>query len=398
MYTHTHKKDIENILILQGGGSLGAFACGACKTFAKNGIKFDIIAGTSIGSINGAIMAGSKNDNPAKDLEDFWIEIAESSRNIIPDMFSYEYDYKNHQLNLKRSSSASLNAATFGIPKFFVPRWFNWSMFPSNDFNILPSQWTYVYDNTPLTKTLEKYIDFKKLSPDAKQNNINNRYNKHNNNNNNNNNNNPRLIITAVDVLTAEPIIFDSNKTQIEMRHLLATIGYPQYGFPWMEVDDGVYAWDGSLLSNTPIREVMAASPSNDKNIFIVENYPKKIDNLPSNMTEVQSRAKDIMFTDKDQSLRSMSRLVTKHINLIETLYNIFKEHDHSKLDKDLINYIEKEHKILVEKFGAKILKIKRISRENSETPYPSQNADFSINTIKKLITQGENKALDSLK
>ena len=390
MYTHTHEKDIENVLILQGGGSLGAFACGACKTFAKNGIKFDIIAGTSIGSINGAIMAGSKNDNPAKDLEDFWIEIAESSNNIIPDMFSYEYDYKNHQLNLKRSSSASLNAATFGIPKFFVPRWFNWSVFPSNDINILPSQWTYLYDNTPLAKTLEKYVDFKKLSPDAKQNNINNKHN--------NNNNNPRLIITAVDVLTAEPIIFDSNKTQIEMRHLLATIGYPQYGFSWIEVDDGVYAWDGSLLSNTPIREVMAASPSNDKNIFIIENYPKKIDNLPSNMTEVQSRAKDIMFTDKDQSLRSMSRLITKHINLIETLYNIFKEHDHSKLDKDLINYIEKEHKILVEKFGAKILEIKRISRENSETPYPSQNADFSVNTIKKLITQGENKALDSLK
>jgi NTE family protein len=390
MYTHTHEKDIENVLILQGGGSLGAFACGACKTFAKNGIKFDIIAGTSIGAINGAIMAGSKNDNPAKDLEDFWIEIAESSNNIIPDMFSYEYDYKNHQLNLKRSSSASLNAATFGIPKFFVPRWFNWSMFPSNDFNILPSQWTYVYDNTPLAKTLEKYVDFKKLSPDAKQNNINNKYN--------NNNNNPRLIITAVDVLTAEPIIFDSYKTRIEMRHLLATIGYPQYGFSWIEIDDGVYAWDGSLLSNTPIREVMAASPSNDKNIFIIENYPKKIDNLPSNMTEVQSRAKDIMFTDKDQSLRSMSRLITKHINLIETLYNVFREYDHSKLDKDLINYIEKEHKMLVEKFGAKILEIKRISRENSETPYPSQNADFSINTIKKLISQGENKALDSLK
>jgi hypothetical protein len=49
---------------------------------------------------------------------------------------------------------------------------------------------------------------------------------------------------------------------------------------------------------------------------------------------------------------------LTKHINLIETLYNIFKEYDHSKLDKDVIKYIEKEHKILVEKFGAKILKI----------------------------------------
>ena len=39
MYKHTHKKDIENVLILQGGGSLGAFACGVCKTFAKKGYK-----------------------------------------------------------------------------------------------------------------------------------------------------------------------------------------------------------------------------------------------------------------------------------------------------------------------------------------------------------------------
>ena len=35
MYRHTHVKDVENVLILQGGGSLGAFACGVCKTFAK---------------------------------------------------------------------------------------------------------------------------------------------------------------------------------------------------------------------------------------------------------------------------------------------------------------------------------------------------------------------------
>jgi NTE family protein len=51
----------------------------------------------------------------------------------------------------------------------------------------------------------------------------------------------------------------------------------------------------------------------------------------------------------------------------------------------------------LVEKYGAKILKITRISRENNKTPYSLQNADFSVNTIKELIMQGENKALDSL-
>ncbi len=394
MNKHTHVKDIENVLILQGGGSLGAFACGVCKTFAKKDIKFDIIAGTSIGAINGAITAGSKNNNPAKDLEDFWIEIAESSYNIIPDIFSFDYDYQNNQINFKRSSSASLNAAFFGVPKFFVPRWFNWNKYNYNssnnfEYSMLPYNWTYIYDNTLLEKTLEKYIDFKKLSPDAKPNKI--------NNNNDSSNNTLRLIITAVDVLSAEPVIFDSYKTQIQMKHLLATIGYPQYGFPWIEVNDGVYTWDGSLLSNTPIREVMMASPSNDKNIFVIENYPKKIDKLPSNMNEVQSRAKDIMFTDKDQSLSKMSRLITRHINLIETLYDIFEEYDHSKIDKDIIKYIEKEHRLLVEKYGAKILNIKRISRENIENPYSLQNADFSVNTIKELIIQGENKALTSL-
>src|SRR5215469_14834956 len=37
----------ENVLILQGGGSLGAFGCGVFKALANNNIKIDIEAGTS---------------------------------------------------------------------------------------------------------------------------------------------------------------------------------------------------------------------------------------------------------------------------------------------------------------------------------------------------------------
>jgi NTE family protein len=73
------KQTVENVLVLQGGGSLGAFACGVMKAFVKKDIKFDIISGTSIGAINGAIIAGSRSNNAAKDLEDFWLELAESS-------------------------------------------------------------------------------------------------------------------------------------------------------------------------------------------------------------------------------------------------------------------------------------------------------------------------------
>ncbi|HZC20858.1 MAG TPA: patatin-like phospholipase family protein, partial [Nitrososphaeraceae archaeon] len=52
---------LENVLILQGGGSLGAFGCGVFKALANNNIKLDIVAGTSIGGINAAIIAGSKD-------------------------------------------------------------------------------------------------------------------------------------------------------------------------------------------------------------------------------------------------------------------------------------------------------------------------------------------------
>ena len=58
---------IENVLILQGGGSLGAFGCGVFKALASNNIKIDIVAGTSIGGINAAIIAGGKQkDHPEK--------------------------------------------------------------------------------------------------------------------------------------------------------------------------------------------------------------------------------------------------------------------------------------------------------------------------------------------
>jgi NTE family protein len=53
----------ETVLILQGGGSLGAYECGVWKTLAKHNIKFEIIAGTSIGAVNAAIIAAHKGSN-----------------------------------------------------------------------------------------------------------------------------------------------------------------------------------------------------------------------------------------------------------------------------------------------------------------------------------------------
>ena len=86
------RRPIENVLIMQGGGSLGAFGCGVYKALVKKKIRIDIAAGTSIGAVNSAIIVGSKSGHPEIDLEDFWKEIAESNHSIIPDSFTLEYD------------------------------------------------------------------------------------------------------------------------------------------------------------------------------------------------------------------------------------------------------------------------------------------------------------------
>jgi len=69
-----NSKVIENVLILQGGGSLGAFGCGVFKALSQKDVKIDIVAGTSIGGVNAAIIAGSKNEKqPEQLLEQFWL-------------------------------------------------------------------------------------------------------------------------------------------------------------------------------------------------------------------------------------------------------------------------------------------------------------------------------------
>jgi len=264
-----------------------------------------------------------------------------------------------------------------------------------------PRSWTYLYDHSSLEKTLNKYIDYKKLnlagtkekSPEVL-----------------------RLIITAVDVLTARPLIFDNTKMEIKAKHILASSGYPIYGFPWIKIDDdgesdaknnsdnasadGIYAWDGSLLSNTPVREVLNMSPRNDKNIFIVENYPRKVRRLPSNMAEVQSRAKDILFSDKNMETIRMSKLITRQIQLIKRLYNIFETDkliDKSKIYANEVKEIESEYNKLIENYGAQILSVVRIVRSETESPTILQNADFSPSTIKELISQGDQKTIEKL-
>ena len=404
---------LENVLILQGGGSLGAFGCGVFKTLANSNIKLDIIAGTSIGGINAAIIAGSKDaKHPELLLEQFWLELSESfvdfdkvtlpssaslpkfieklllvlpSNNYyyhhhFPTASSEQENYSTIKANERAIKMKQLrsfySSAIFGNDKMFKPRWRQETALRDPEY-FAPQNWTYMYDLAPLVKTLEKYIDYNKLKP--------------------NGNPTSRLILTAVNVLTADPLTFDSSKQQITSKHILATSAYPLYNFPWIEVEDGVYAWDGGLLNNTPLREVIDASPVKDKRIFLVENYPKRVNALPKNLPEVYHRARDIMFSDKTVYNVRMSKVITLYLRYIEELYQLIETLDLTEVDPKQLKRIRKKYKKYKQERGAEIKDIFYITRDEP-FPHMYENADFSPETIKNSIKEGEMKTIQALK
>jgi NTE family protein len=394
---------IENVLILQGGGSLGAFACGVFKALARSNIKIDIVAGTSIGGLNASIIAGSKEkDRPETALEQFWLELGEGSISANPNLNFFpfvkslspasEHPMSTNHTPTSGSSSADhsalahisqieslmsfYNSAIYGNKKVFMPRWGPEFAFTDPEY-FVPHEWTYLYDHSPLVEHLEKYIDYDRLQPNGKP--------------------NARLIITAVNVLTSEPLIFDSSKQRITSKHILATTGYPRYYFRWVEVEKGIYAWDGSLLSNTPLREVIDASPAKDKRVFLVENYPRYSERLPANLLEVEHRVRDIMFCDKTLHNKRIAKAITYYLKFIDELYHVIENRVNleNAQDKEQFEKIKAKYKKISER-GAQVKGLYYISRDEL-FPDLYENADFSTDTIKASIRDGELKAKQTL-
>jgi NTE family protein len=358
----TRKIQSETVLVMQGGGSLGAYECGVYKALAKRDIKFDIIAGTSIGAINAAIIVGSGKDDsePAKHLENFWLDIAEKiTSSLLPD-------------NL-RCRVSSMYAATCGNLKAFEPLWFG----ISNSYGNLLSYYNkpYLYSTLPLKKSLSKYIDFAKL--------------------NNPSSTIPRLIITSTNIQNSESVAFDSKFMSIDVDHIIACAGFPFYGIAWTK-KDGMYLWDGALQSNTPLREVIDASPKYDKNVYIVNLFPRVQKEIPEDMLDSWHRARDIMHTDKTDHNIRMSKVISRYLTLLRQMHDIISNVQLDEKVKRSFMEIEKEYHKLAHERGAIIRKITRIER-TEDVHFLFEDADFSIKTIKKLITQGEKDAENTL-
>ena len=339
-----HKPTFETVLVMQGGGSLGAYECGVYKALEKRGIKLDIVSGTSIGAINAGIIAGSKNNKPAEDLENFWLHVSES---MTPPVFS----------DIFRSMTAAAYSALWGNPHVFQPLW---------NPAVHPSSMPYIYHLEPMKKTLAEYIDFSKLSPGNKS----------------------RLVITSTDVKTGESVIFDSQERPITADHLTACAGFPFYGIAWTELD-GRYLWDGSLLSNTPLREVIHASPRNDKRVYIVNLFPSHQDKLPVNLLDSLHRARDIMYSDKTHHNIRMSKAIKRYLTLLNGMHDLLSNVELKGEMKERFMQLEKDYHKVATIRGAIIEEVVKIERRE-EVHFLFEDADFSTMTIRRLIKRGE--------
>jgi NTE family protein len=330
----------QTVLILQGGGAMGAFECGVVKALEDLSIYPDIVAGVSIGAFNGAIIASNPRQ-AATALQAFWNELAVN----IPQVSSWAPD------ELRENGLASWYCFMFGVPRFFRPRWFNPICSPDQ----LPLAWTSFYDPLPAKEIIARYVDFPALRKSP-----------------------VRLLISAVDVETAELRVFDSYSDEITPDHILASGSLPP-AFPWTTIA-GKHYWDGGILSNSPLELVAERCGVAGKHVIIVDLFSSTRP-LPTNMMEVLARRDEIVYAER----------VHKDVRTREVI------RDFQRLAEDMLGHMEADTAALVKQWPRYIqlmgdqrpLAITRIVRQGVGEEATSRDYDFSSRAIESNRLEG---------
>lgn len=279
----------QTVLVLQGGGALGAYQAGAYTALAQAGQEPDWVAGISIGSINAALIAGNPQEKRAQQLRAFW---EQCSGWLLSEPLA-----DNKTMRAAFTEWASALVMLRGVPGFFAPRMTLPDLMPFGS-----QAATSYYDTSALRDTLNTLVDFDYLNTKG-----------------------PRLSLGAVDVESGNFVYFDSTSTEIRAEHIMASGALPP-SFGAVEID-GRHYWDGGLVSNTPLQFVLENGRDAALTIFQVDLFSSQ-GALPGNMTDVAQREKDIRFS-------SRTRLNTDRFRQLHSLAATAKRLT-AKLPKDM--------------------------------------------------------------
>ena len=256
------ESDEDAILVLQGGGALGAYQAGVFESLSKVYREPTWVAGISIGAINAALIAGNPAGKRLERLHEFWHLV--SSALLTPPLSLGASATAREALNESHASQVMM----FGVPGFFKPR------FPPAPFQPQGSlEAISYYDTTPLAETLTRLVDFDRINSGAM-----------------------RLSVGAVNVRTGNFEYFDTARHTLDARHIMASGALPP-GFPPVEID-GEHYWDGGLVSNTPLQYVLDQPGHRRRVVFQVDLFAAR-GAMPKNLGEVTEREKDIRFSSR---------------------------------------------------------------------------------------------------
>lgn len=272
--TADHAASNHVALILQGGGALGAYQVGACKSMFDHGHEPTVVAGISIGAVNAALVAGNLPKNRVAKMKAFWAHICrqEPAWPWSPPQIE-AYSQFHHWLGV-------WSAVWLGQPNFFKPRLNNPFFARAGS----PEAVSYC-DQTQMRESLLKFVDFDLINSGA-----------------------VRLFIGAVKVSTGEMVYFDNAVDTITPDHIMASGALPP-GFAGVEIDGELY-WDGGCASNSPIDPVLDAYPNDNMTIFMPTLF-NPIGPAPKTMTEVMVRSKQIQYAMR--SRRHIENVLAKH-------------------------------------------------------------------------------------
>lgn len=273
----------QTVLVLQGGGALGAYQLGVYQAMHEAGIEPDWVVGTSIGAINGAIIAGNQPTKRMSRLHEFWNRVELNKANPFGAF-----------MNLFGNTLINMNTVLNGVPGFFAP---NPSVMLGQHANVGIERASY-YTTDLLRETLNDLIDVEYLQSKKM-----------------------RFTVGAVNANTGTMRYFDNFEEVLTIDHVMASGALPP-AFPAIRIDGEPY-WDGGIYSNTPVEVVLDDNPRRDSTIFAVQLWNPHGPE-PTSLWQINARQKDIQYSSRANShianqqkihkLRHIIRELTQHI------------------------------------------------------------------------------------
>jgi NTE family protein len=271
------------VLVLQGGGALGAYHAGVYQALHESGIAPHWVIGTSIGAVNGALIAANRPEHRLERLHAFWQRVEKCSPLVMAGLGP-----------TARRFFSNLDTLMLGVPGFFAPNPRAW-LGPDACVGVEAASW---YTTEQLHDSLCSLIDVGVLADKL-----------------------TRLTVGAVNARTGSMRYFDSRDEKLGIEHVMASGALPP-AFAAVRIDGEPY-WDGGLYSNTPIEAVLDDKPRRDSVIFTVDVW-RPDGEEPQSIWQVSGRQKDIQYASRADShiarqkqihhLRHVVRELARHL------------------------------------------------------------------------------------